>query len=56
MSSQGQVSNPAEGSTAKGFPENSQLLIYEQFSTLNTKPPRPGIKEEEMAWCDGFMN
>ena len=55
MSSQGQVSNPAEGSTAKGFPENSQLLIYEQFSTLNTKPPRPGIKEEEMAWCDGFM-
>jgi len=30
-------------------------IIFEQFSTLNTKNERAGIADAEMFWCDGFM-
>lgn len=54
MSSQG-ASNPASPQQTLGFPENAELLIFEKFTTLNTKSLRPAIKDEEMAWCDGLM-
>lgn len=37
------------------LPLNNGFVSFEVFDTLNTKPPRPAIKESEMAWCDGFM-
>ena len=30
-------------------------LAFEGFSGLNTEAARPAIKDDEMAWCDGFM-
>ena len=54
MSSQG-VSNPAEARPVPGFPTDAGLIVFEQFTTLNTKSLRPAIKDEEMSWCDGFM-
>jgi len=49
------LSLPAEPQQVKGLPENYHNLVFEQFETLNTKPLRPGIKDAEMAWCDGWM-
>jgi hypothetical protein len=37
------------------FPPDTNPVVFEQFSTLNTKPTRNGIKDEEMYWCDGWM-
>lgn len=37
------------------YPENVGFIVFEEFETLNTKPPRPAIKDSEMAWCDGWM-
>lgn len=53
MSSQG--SSPANPGPSDGFPSNAGILAFEKFITLNTKSPRPAIKDEEMSWCDGFM-
>lgn len=58
MSEQGQGGgggNPAAPSGAPGRPENELPLVFEVFEGLNTKPLRPGIKDQEMAWCDGWM-
>src|ERR1700688_4935332 len=43
------------GSDVPGFPVNYQRLVYEGFAGLNTKPTRPAIADQEMAWCDGWM-
>lgn len=34
-------------------PQNQQ--VCEQFAGINTTTTRPGVKDEQMAWCDGFM-
>src|SRR5271166_3687342 len=50
------ISNvPGQPAQIPGIPSNFLPIIFEQFSTLNTKPERPGIASEEMFWCDGFM-
>ncbi|MDE2105456.1 MAG: hypothetical protein KGL39_49975 [Patescibacteria group bacterium] len=36
-------------------PDQIQPIAFEGFSTLNTNSTRPGIKDDEMWWCDGFM-
>ena len=46
---------PARPPEIPGFPENFQLLIFDGFKGLNTKPTRPGIEDQEMAWCDNWM-
>jgi hypothetical protein len=46
---------PGRPQPVPGFPENGGFINFEVFETLNTKPPRPAIKDSEMAWCDGFM-
>ena len=38
-----------------GTIENLDLVRFEGFSTLNTKPTRQAIKADEMYWCDNFM-
>lgn len=30
-------------------------IVFDTFSGINTDASRPGIKDEEMYWCDGFM-
>lgn len=32
-----------------------KLIPFQGFSGLNTNSTRPGIKDEECYWCDGFM-
>jgi hypothetical protein len=46
---------PATPPLTPGFPSNPTPLTFEKFSTLNTKPLRPGINDDQMYWCDGFM-
>lgn len=46
---------PATPQQTPGFPSNVLPLLFEKFSTLDTKPSRPGIRDEEMSWCDGIM-
>ena len=36
-------------------PDPWSLIAFEGFSGLNTQSARPGIKDDEMAWVDGFM-
>src|SRR5260221_126261 len=49
------VGLPSDPPATPGFPANPVPLTFEQFATLNTKALRAGIKNEEMAWCDGWM-
>lgn len=30
-------------------------LLFEQFNGINTSTTRPGVAQDKMAWCDGFM-
>ena len=30
-------------------------LVFEQFNGINTSTTRPGVADDKMAWCDGFM-
>lgn len=30
-------------------------IVFDTFKGLNTKASRPGIDDDEMSWCDGFM-
>ena len=49
------ASLPASPPNTPGFPQNPFPITFKGFETLNTKPRRPGIKDQEMYWCDGFM-
>lgn len=46
---------PAAPPRTPGFPNNPTINVFDTFATLNTKPLRPGIEDEQMSWCDGFM-
>ena len=37
------------------IPQGMQPLPFEQFAGINTSATRPGIKDEQMWWCDGFI-
>ena len=37
------------------FPENPIEFVLDGFDTLNTKPTRPAIEQNQMYICDGFM-
>ena len=36
-------------------PAGPEPLLFEKFNGINTTTSRPGVKDEEMAWCSGFM-
>ena len=55
MSERGISNVPGDPSQIPGIPTNFLPIIFEEFSTLNTKPERPGVANGEMFWCDGFM-
>lgn len=46
---------PASPTPTPGLPQSPQPFVFDKFETLNTKALRPAIKDEEMAWCDGFF-
>ena len=46
---------PSRPPKTPGFPTNPLPIVFEQFEGLNTKASRPGIKDTEMSWCDGWM-
>lgn len=46
---------PAAPPQTPGFPQNPIPLTFDGFTTLNTKPARTGIGDQEMFWCDNFM-
>jgi len=49
------LNSPGEQGDNSGFPTGFFPLVWEEFSTLNTKPPRPAIARGEAFWMDGFM-
>lgn len=46
--------SPGDGN-ATGVPESFFPILWEEFSTLNTKPLRPAIGKDQCYWMDGFM-
>lgn len=36
-------------------PTDFEPLVMEKFAGINTFTTRPGVPDEQMAWCDGFM-
>lgn len=46
---------PGAPQPTPGFPQNPMDLLFDGFDTLNTKPSRPAIEENQMYICDGFM-
>ena len=46
---------PASPPQTPGFPNNPLPIVWDGFSTLNTRPTRPAIEEQEMFICDGFI-
>jgi hypothetical protein len=49
------LNSPGEQGDNSGFPSGFFPLVWEEFSTLNTKPPRPAIARGEAFWMDGFI-
>lgn len=37
------------------FPPGTEPLVFEGFTGLDTSASRPGIADNAMSWCDGFM-
>src|SRR5215469_16023915 len=44
-----------QGRPAQSWIADGDVLSFDGFETLNTKPTRPGIGDQEMYWCDNFM-
>lgn len=36
-------------------PPSPEPIVFQGFKGLNTNASRPGIEDDEMYWCDGFM-
>ena len=53
----GDSSNSESGPVAGGMgqPESPRLWSFEGFDTMNTKPSRSAIGDQEMSWCLNFM-
>lgn len=46
---------PAQPPQTPGFPSNPLPIVFDRFAGLNTQASRPGIKDEEMSWVDGWF-
>jgi hypothetical protein len=55
MSDGGRVSTPAASQPIPGLPSSPAHVDFEHFAGIDTKTPRPALKDEVMAWCSGFM-
>ncbi len=45
----------ADPEQVPGLPENFQLVTFDGFEGLNTKPTRPAIEDQECFILDNFM-
>lgn len=52
---EGIASLPAAPAETPGLPSNFTPFVFEIFETLNTKSLRPGLKDGELFWVDGFI-
>ena len=52
---QGNLQTPGSPVGGRNYPLNFQPFVFDGFKGLNTKPTRPGIGDQEMAWSDNFM-
>lgn len=46
---------PAKPPQTQGLPQNPGVLTFDRFETLNTKPARAGIGDQEMYWCNNLF-
>jgi hypothetical protein len=46
---------PGSPSQTLGFPNNPMPIVFEGFTSLNTRNTRPAIENTEMYICDGWM-
>src|SRR3972149_1291372 len=37
------------------LPPGPSPLVFEQYKGINTNTTRPGVPDEQMYWCDGFL-
>lgn len=51
----GELQNMAAAQPIPGLPENFEILDFEGFEGLNTKPSRPAIGDQQMFWCHNLM-
>lgn len=51
----GQLQLPGNRTITTNVPGNFELIPFEGFATLNTKPQRSAIKDAEMYYCNNFM-
>src|SRR6266404_684583 len=51
-----QAKKPADLEENPYLPPGPEPLVFDDYTGgLNTNASRPGINENEMAWCDGFF-
>ena len=46
---------PGASKPIVNFPSSPMDLVFDGFESLNTKPTRPAIEDNQMFICDGFM-
>ena len=46
---------PGQPQGTPGLPENYEILHFEGFEGLNTKPQRPAIGDQQCAWLDNWV-
>lgn len=55
MADTGTLQLPGNRSITTNVPGNFELIQFEGFTSLNTKPQRSAIKDAEMYYCNNFM-
>ena len=55
MAEQGSLQAPGQPQQGANYPASFQPFVFDGFNGLNTKPTRPAIADQEMAWCDNFI-
>lgn len=55
MTNIGSIQPPGGQQSPPNLPGGFELIVFEGYDTLNTKPTRPAIGDREMFICDNFM-
>ena len=50
-----QAQKPGDTQEGPFNPSAQQPLVFEAFKGINTSTTRPGVGDEQMAWCDGWF-
>lgn len=52
---QSQGNNPAAPADVPGLPVNADFFDLTGFDGIDTKPPRPAVQDNHVAWCNNLM-